>query len=141
MDGRITALRVGFLFSSHQLAGFNFSIASSSEIIQACFHLLIFLSLVNCCLLYIGLYLNLEMEVLSSWLSLEITDMELTVRKLERCYTLLLINVRFFLFWEVLHFHGSLHENTVLPTGRTGDNLDARTQTLCPNRITFCGFW
>lgn len=29
MDGRITALRVGFLSSSHQLAGVEFSIASS----------------------------------------------------------------------------------------------------------------
>lgn len=31
MDGRITALRVGFLSSSHQLAGLNFSNASSPE--------------------------------------------------------------------------------------------------------------
>lgn len=42
MDGRITALRVGFLSSSHHLAGLNFSIASSpAKPYRACIHLLV----------------------------------------------------------------------------------------------------
>lgn len=47
MDGRITALRVGFLSSSHQLAGLNFSIASSpAKPYRACFYLLLFFGIV-----------------------------------------------------------------------------------------------
>lgn len=44
MDGRITALRVGFLSSSHQLAGLNFSVASAPY--RACIHLLVFFAIV-----------------------------------------------------------------------------------------------
>lgn len=65
MDGRITALRVGFLSSSHQLAGLNFSNASSGEkqpgpgLIYGCFRVV----LTAVCWLVVWQVLTLEFGV------------------------------------------------------------------------------
>lgn len=46
MDGRITALRVGFLSSSHQLAGVLFLLPALMKTLQGFYHLLVFFAIV-----------------------------------------------------------------------------------------------
>lgn len=124
MDGRITALRVGFLSSSHQLAGLNFLLPALPKTIQGLYPFIGIFGIVLtavvgllCGRFDFGVGVPFPLSVVlrefrqESWRCKSCTTM--TASFADKCLFFVFCVAVFFFF------RGFLHQKLGLPTGRT----------------------